>query len=321
MKVVLLLKTAWLTMLGLIAVIVKLRIGVPRHDEIRLSLQPKHLDRYFLGFVRYASRHHTLVIQLDRKILTRIGWNQMQFNYGSQILKVESLRFSFRKKKGRTILIDEDYFHGDVEWRWPLGLHPNFEGGDEQEERLWGSIVYFGTPSEEYSRLFDEEVWGMPNRKRQFEALLKEESELQVYGKLPMSEYVTRVKKAEFVVCLPGFVWPLCHGLYEAIHLGAIPLLHTNYLRLLPTRIHGPLSEFTYDSIESLLALMKSLSMSDDGSRFEDQRSFLREWSEEEFGQETIKNRSMETGQLLLLCPSSMNLLWDAYGKTPLSES
>ena len=96
-----------------------------------------------------------------------------------------------------------------------------------------GSIVYFGTPSEEYSRLFDEEVWGMPNRKRQFEALLKEESELQVYGKLPMSEYVTRVKKAEFVVCLPGFVWPLCHGLYEAIHLGAIPLLHTNYLRLL----------------------------------------------------------------------------------------
>ena len=101
MKVVLLLKTAWLTMLGLIAVIVKLRIGVPRHDEIRLSLQPKHLDRYFSGLLfRYASRHHTLVIQLDRKILTRIGWNQMQFNYGSQILKVgiSSLQLSQKKR-------------------------------------------------------------------------------------------------------------------------------------------------------------------------------------------------------------------------------
>ena len=83
-----------------------------------------------------------------------------------------------------------------------------------------------------------------------------------------------------------------------------------------------PCLNFTYDSIESLLALMKSLSMSDDGSRFEDQRSFLREWSEEEFGQENHQVIApWRTGQLLLLCPSSMNLLWDAYGKTPLSES
>ena len=161
----------------------------------------------------------------------------------------------------------------------------------------------------------------MPNRRRQYEALIAGRKELQLYGKLPMSDYVLRVKKAEFVVCLPGFVWPLCHGLYETIHLGAIPILHKNYLSLLPSQIQDTLMKFSYDSIQDLMELMELLKVSGDVSRYENERFSLKRWADEDFGQKTVMSHSIENGILFLLCPRSMNRLWEAHGKTPLSEA
>ena len=207
------------------------------------------------------------------------------------------------EKKEDSVFLDPDYFQKDGAWHVPLGMHPMmyFNGWFKKTHELRKNenrpinIFFSGNLNE---RLYAKDIirinFNKLSRLEIFRLLKKAFSDDQIVIPLslndiynydvikdkivfndrekimiPPEKYLELLSKSKFSLFTPGVVHPLCHNNYEAMSVGAIPVLEHPEL-FDPPLTHGK-NCITFSGPDELIEQIKYV-MSMDEYRIKEMR-------------------------------------------------
>jgi hypothetical protein len=229
--------------------------------------QEELLDRYLLNFLQQLNSGHPTIIVIPFRInfIRRFFEGRNWRHYQTLLIQSEKLHFAFLTAQRQWKNVSWDYFDSNLktsrQMRIPIGPHPihfeNFKNVRPEQHR--SGVFFAGAHSESYAQFFSEETWQMPNRMASIQFLNQNGFGDVISVRMPHEEYCERLKSHRFFLALPGMHMPLCHNVFEALFSGCIPIIHLQYLQLLPKTMQEELKPYSWDTHNELLQLLSRL--------------------------------------------------------------
>jgi len=225
------------------------------------------LDRYLLNFLLQLNSCSPtiIVIPLKIKFLKRFFEGRNWRTYQTMLIQSSNLHFALKTNLRAWKAVNFDYFRTEIKniatYKVTIGPHPihfnNYRKVSGTEKR--NGIYFSGAQSQQYSKNFSNNTWGMPSRVETIEFLKENGLGEIIFNRMSPDAYFTKLKQSAYFLALPGMYMPLSHNVFEAMFSGCIPIIHLRYLQLLPETMQEELTPYSWDSHVELLQLISKL--------------------------------------------------------------
>ena len=161
-----------------------------------------------------------------------------------------------RLVSSNSTLVSSDFFKAQSADRIPIGVHPNFPKQIKNNKKKEANTITFVGSRLDYYSKFDSKLWSMPNRIDHWDYIASEIASITMKDRFSnQQDYIDHLQKSSFFLCLPGYIMPPCHNLYESMCLGCVPILHESYHKHLPLAVQFATRHFLYSDLHQLKKL------------------------------------------------------------------
>lgn len=157
-------------------------------------------------------------------------------------------------------VVSSDFFKAQSAHRIPIGVHPNFPKQVQNNKKKESNTITFVGSRLDYYNKFDCNLWAMANRIEHWEYIAIEIPWITLKDRFSnQQDYIEHLQKSSFFLCLPGYIMPPCHNLYESMCLGCVPILHESYHKHLPSAVQSATRHFLYSDLHQLKKLANAI--------------------------------------------------------------
>jgi len=247
----------------------------------------------------FALAGYTVYLPKNAKVIDVLSKTQGENKYASWLIKDNIVKFGKPSKEKANIVINNtqlsnNYFSSSFpenSYHVPMSCYPWYyqnyqllELGIENKRRKNSAFFSGNIDPEYYNKIANSKYFNQPSRMQIADYLAKQDYNFKVNSNNELNDFIASTKDRKviilntletfridlkalpnilrnfnFYLALPGIVIPQSHNLTEAMACGCIPIIHSEYARLMsPLLIHEK-NAFVFKHLEELDELMQGI--------------------------------------------------------------